>query len=112
PPGMPVWGERLYAGEREESPAREEARRGAILLILEYLQTLQQPPETPDGARPAPPDSGPDTTEHRRAAAGPRAKLGRLRPGPGVRSAQDMIPAGARCVVEPVAAPGSPAAPR
>jgi mono/diheme cytochrome c family protein len=44
PPDMPVWGERLYAGEREESPARESARRGTILLILEYLETLQQPP--------------------------------------------------------------------
>ena len=42
PPEMPVWGERLYAGERPESPAREAARRGTILLILEYLDTLQQ----------------------------------------------------------------------
>jgi mono/diheme cytochrome c family protein len=99
PPGMPVWGERLYSGEREESPAREEARRGAILLILEYLQTLQQP-EPPDGARPAPSASDPDTSADRRTA-GSRAKPGLLRPGPGVRSAQDMVPAGERCVVEP-----------
>jgi mono/diheme cytochrome c family protein len=44
---MPVWGERLYRGEREESPAREAARRGTILLILEYLQTRQQPAAPP-----------------------------------------------------------------
>jgi mono/diheme cytochrome c family protein len=44
---MPVWGERLYRGEREESPAREAARRGTILLILEYLQTRQQPAAVP-----------------------------------------------------------------
>jgi mono/diheme cytochrome c family protein len=48
-PAMPVWGEQLYAGEREESPAREAARRGTILLILEYLETLQQP-DPPSGA--------------------------------------------------------------
>jgi mono/diheme cytochrome c family protein len=47
PPGMPVWGERLYPGERAESPAREAARRGTILLILEYLETLQRPAEAP-----------------------------------------------------------------
>lgn len=47
PPGMPVWGERLYAGERPESPAREAARRGTILLIVEYLQTLQKPDAAP-----------------------------------------------------------------
>jgi len=47
PPDMPVWGERLYPGERAESPAREAARRGTILLILEYLQTLQKPAEAP-----------------------------------------------------------------
>lgn len=40
---MPVWGERLYAGDRPESPAREAARRGTILLILEYLDTQQRP---------------------------------------------------------------------
>lgn len=50
PPDMPVWGERLYAGERPESPAREAARRGTILLILEYLETLQRAPEAPAGA--------------------------------------------------------------
>lgn len=49
-PDMPVWGEKLYAGERAESPAREAARRGTILLIIEYLQTLQPPAEAP--ARP------------------------------------------------------------
>jgi len=49
-PEMPVWGERLYEGEREESPAREAARRGTILLILEYLQTLQQPAAAPADA--------------------------------------------------------------
>lgn len=43
-PEMPVWGEQLYAGERPESTAREAARRGTILLILEYLDTLQQAP--------------------------------------------------------------------
>lgn len=54
PPDMPVWGERLYSGEREESPAREAARRGTILLILEYLQTLQEPAQAPTGReRPA-----------------------------------------------------------
>lgn len=46
-PDMPVWGERLYAGERIESPAREAARRGTILLILEYLDTLQESAGTP-----------------------------------------------------------------
>ena len=50
PPDMPVWGERLYAGERPDSPAREAARRGTLLLILEYLETLQRPPEAPAGA--------------------------------------------------------------
>jgi mono/diheme cytochrome c family protein len=50
PTGMPVWGEQLYAGEREESPAREAARRGTMLLIVEYLQTLQTA-----GAAPAAP---------------------------------------------------------
>src|SRR5690606_17285210 len=50
-PEMPVWGERLYEGERAESPAREAARRGTILLILEYLQTLQQPAPAPADAR-------------------------------------------------------------
>jgi len=49
-PEMPVWGERLYEGERAESPAREAARRGTILLILEYLQTLQQPAPAPADA--------------------------------------------------------------
>jgi len=49
-PEMPVWGERLYAGERAHSPAREAARRGTILLILEYLETLQQPAEAPAGS--------------------------------------------------------------
>jgi mono/diheme cytochrome c family protein len=46
-PDMPVWGERLYEGERADSSPREAARRGTILLILEYLQTLQQPAGTP-----------------------------------------------------------------
>lgn len=50
PPDMPVWGEKLYAGERAESPPREAARRGTILLILEYLQTLQQPAAPPAGS--------------------------------------------------------------
>ncbi|MEB2343477.1 MAG: cytochrome c [Deltaproteobacteria bacterium] len=47
--GMPVWGEQLYAGERAESPAREAARRGTMLLIVEYLQTLQKPSEASGG---------------------------------------------------------------
>lgn len=47
PADMPVWGERLYPGERAQSPAREAARRGTILLILEYLQTLQKLPLAP-----------------------------------------------------------------
>lgn len=46
---MPVWGTQLYAGERAESPAREAARRGTILLIVEYLQTLQKTGEAPGG---------------------------------------------------------------
>lgn len=40
---MPVWGEELYAGDRPESPARDAARSGTILLILEYLDTQQRP---------------------------------------------------------------------
>ena len=48
-PDMPVWGERLYVGERTESPTREAARRGTILLILEYLDTLQEPVGAPPG---------------------------------------------------------------
>lgn len=39
---MPVWGERLYAGDRPDSPARDAARSGTILLILEYLDTQQR----------------------------------------------------------------------
>ncbi len=39
---MPVWGEKLYAGERPDSPARDAARAGTILLILEYLDTQQR----------------------------------------------------------------------
>lgn len=61
PSDMPVWGERLYAGERPDSPAREAARRGTILLILEYLETLQRAPEAPAGAtreRPGRPAAG------------------------------------------------------
>jgi mono/diheme cytochrome c family protein len=50
PREMPVWGRRLYAGEREASSsdhgpsglALESARRGTILLILDYLETLQR----------------------------------------------------------------------
>lgn len=44
PAHVVVWGEELYRGEREESVPREAARRGTILLILEYLETRQQPP--------------------------------------------------------------------
>ena len=58
PREMPVWGEQLYRGEPGRSPApdtpsgqaREAARRGAIELIVAYLQTIQQPAEP----RPAP----------------------------------------------------------
>jgi len=58
PREMPVWGEQLYPANPGRSPApdtpsgklREEARRGAIELIIAYLQTIQQPPEP----RPAP----------------------------------------------------------
>jgi hypothetical protein len=39
---MPVWGEKLYAGDRPDSPARDAARAGTILLILEYLDTQQR----------------------------------------------------------------------
>ncbi len=39
---MPVWGEALYAGDRPDTPAREAARSGTILLILEYLDTQQR----------------------------------------------------------------------
>lgn len=39
---MPVWGEQLYAGDRPDSPARDAARSGTILLILEYLDTQQR----------------------------------------------------------------------
>jgi mono/diheme cytochrome c family protein len=59
PREMPVWGERLYAGESEGSSAVhgptalavESARRGAMLQILDYLELLQ---------RPAPPGSPPE----------------------------------------------------
>jgi hypothetical protein len=44
PAHVVVWGEELYRGAREESAPREAARRGTILLILEYLETRQQPP--------------------------------------------------------------------
>jgi len=58
PREMPVWGKRLYRGKPGQAPApdtpsgqlREEARRGAIELIIAYLQTIQQPAEP----RPAP----------------------------------------------------------
>ena len=40
---MPVWGEELYPGDTESEP-REAARRGTILLILEYLDTIQRAP--------------------------------------------------------------------
>jgi len=54
---MPVWGRRLYAGEHEgpgaeETPGgrlREEARRGTLLLILDYLDALQRPDGPPAG---------------------------------------------------------------
>jgi len=53
PREMPVWGEQLYPGKPGRSPApgtpsgklREEARRGAIEMIVAYLQTIQQPSE-------------------------------------------------------------------
>ncbi len=47
---MPVWGQQLYAGDRPDTPARDAARSGTILLILEYLET-QQRPETPAQTR-------------------------------------------------------------
>jgi len=55
PREMPVWGEQLYRGKLGQSPApdtpsgkvREAARRGAIELIVAYLQTIQQPAEPP-----------------------------------------------------------------
>ena len=50
PREMPVWGEQLYRGEREGAPAKEAARRGTVLLIVEWLQTIQRggaPPSSP-----------------------------------------------------------------
>jgi mono/diheme cytochrome c family protein len=55
PREMPVWGEQLYRGETGKSPApdspsgrvREAARRGAIELIIAYLDTIQLPPTPP-----------------------------------------------------------------
>lgn len=40
---MPAFGEHFFAGEPDD-PEHERARRIAIALILEYLETLQQPP--------------------------------------------------------------------
>lgn len=42
---MPVWGERLE-GETPPGPTKEAARRQTLLLIVEYLQAIQDPPET------------------------------------------------------------------
>lgn len=38
-----MWGQQLYAGDRPDTPARDAARSGTILLILEYLETQQRP---------------------------------------------------------------------
>lgn len=53
PREMPVWGTELYRSGPDVLPpghpnvqARESARRGTVLLILDYLQTLQ-PPQPP-----------------------------------------------------------------
>jgi mono/diheme cytochrome c family protein len=46
---MPVWGEKIYAGPSPASPDVEKARRGAIDLLLLYLESIQAPiaPELP-----------------------------------------------------------------
>lgn len=36
---MPIWGERLY--ERQPSSMPNMRQRGAILTILDYLQSIQ-----------------------------------------------------------------------
>lgn len=43
---MPVWGEDLYAHLPDDA-ALEELRAGAIHLLIEYLQSIQQPPPGP-----------------------------------------------------------------
>jgi mono/diheme cytochrome c family protein len=50
PREMPVWGEQLYRGEREGAPAKEAARSGTVLLIVEWLETIQTT-GAPPGAR-------------------------------------------------------------
>jgi hypothetical protein len=46
---MPVWGEQLYAGPGPANPDVEKARRGAIELLLLYLESIQSTgaPEVP-----------------------------------------------------------------
>ncbi|MCG8590097.1 MAG: cytochrome c [Proteobacteria bacterium] len=40
---MPIWGERLYEGAPPPSPDLEKAKRGAILLIVHHLESIQEP---------------------------------------------------------------------
>jgi len=42
---MPVWGKKLY--ERVPGPAVDLTRRGIIVAIIDYLQTIQRPPDSP-----------------------------------------------------------------
>lgn len=42
-PGMPVWGEKLLAGVPPGVDGKEFFKRGTILVIIDYLQTLQAP---------------------------------------------------------------------
>jgi len=39
---MPVWGEELYAHLPDDA-ALDELRAGAIDLVIEYLETIQEP---------------------------------------------------------------------
>jgi mono/diheme cytochrome c family protein len=42
PREMPVWGQQLYRGERSGASGQEAARRGTVLLIAEWLATIQR----------------------------------------------------------------------
>lgn len=40
---MPIWGKQLYEEAPPETPGLEEARLDTILLILDYLESIQRP---------------------------------------------------------------------
>lgn len=46
PGDMPVWGKQMLLG-MPEGPGKTAGQRGMVLVILDYLESVQAPPPTP-----------------------------------------------------------------